>query len=75
MCKFETAGVTWKVNGTNSDLPTRQTFSGNVTTSRLTVPALIEYNWTRVQCIGHNNGERIESDEATLTYQGIIRLH
>ena len=72
MCKFETAGITWKVNGTNSDLPSGQTFSGNITTSTLRVPALIEYNQTVVQCIGHYNGDMIESNLATLSYQGSL---
>ena len=75
VCKYEFAGVSWKVNGTNFNQPgfrSSQTYSGNITTSTLTFPALTEYNQTRFQCIGYNDGAMLESNLARLSYQGTV---
>ena len=62
-CKIELAhlGFDWKVNGT--DLPgsqIRQTFSGNITTVKLTFPAQSSYNHTTIQCIGYGLSDTVK---------------
>ena len=72
----------WIVNGTQreilsldirSDLVVSETTTPEGTTVHtLTIPARPQYNGTRVQCLsGLFGGPFVESDNATLTIQGI----
>ena len=78
----ETRGGTtlWRVNGTQrvlllpilSDLVVSESTSEGVLVTNLTIPARAQYNGTRVQCqSGLFGGSVVESDNVTLTIQGI----
>ena len=87
MFTCETRGGTtlWKINGTQretfppeirSDLVVSEITTPEVTTQEiLTIPARAQYNGTRVQCLSvlikGSITEIAESDNATLTIQGI----
>ena len=78
VCKVENAflGFAWMINGTVLNIPgssTTQTISGNIYTDILSFTATSSYNQTRVVCVA-NGDEVVTSNEATLTYQGIILL-
>ena len=76
VCQFEFASITWEVNDSSilhlSGFSSRQTYSRNITTGTLTVPALVSYNQTRVKFIRRHNGKVTESSEAMLLYQGMV---
>ena len=84
----ETRGGTtlWRVNGTQREtlLPdiridlvvSEITTPEGHSVQTLTIPARAQYNGTKVQCLSLIiDGSRAESDNATLTIQGISSLH
>ena len=70
----------WKVNGTafnqlesdiRGDMGTEQVTVGDNEELTLTIPGRAEYNGTRVQCVAGDEGGEDESENATLSIQGI----
>ena len=82
----ETAGGTlsWIINGTQReihlddirrDLVVIETIiDGGITAGTLTIPARTEYNGTRVQCAVLTFGGSAQSENVTMTIQGICHM-
>ena len=75
-------GITlWRVNGTQRELllpilPDLVLSGEGTAVQTLTIPARAQYNGTRVQCLSViYGGPSMESDNVTLTIQGISSLH
>ena len=85
-CETRGGGTLWRVNGTQreillpdirSDLVVSESATPEGTAVHtLTILARAQYNGTRVQCLSVIiGGPLVESDNATLTIQGISSLH
>ena len=86
-CETNGGITSWRLNGTQreilpldirSDLvvPEERTTPEGTTVHTLTILARAQYNGTRVQCVsGLFGGPVVESDNATLTIQGVSSLH
>ena len=84
-CETRGGATLWRVNGTQRELLpdilrdlviSEITTPERTTVQTLTIPARAQYNGTRVQCVSLvHGGSSVESDNVTLTIQGISSLH
>ena len=85
-CETRDGLTSWRFNGTQRELLLPEIRSDLVTSvittpegssvQNLTIPARAQYNGTIVQCLSVEVGvSLVESDNATLTIQGISSLH
>ena len=81
-CKTVGGTLAWIVNGTQREVHPPEIrrdlvvseiiIDGGITAGTLTIPARAEYNGTRVQCAVFTFGGSAQSENATMTIQGIF---